>query len=229
MPGGAQPTPGRLPLLEAFPTGIPPASLTKQLQAIELDEIPDHFKLSRTGGNRRMLLWGGLVFAVLVTAGILVGVLGVRDQGAITIPSAIEIVSSPEGATVSVDGTTLPAKTPTRFENAEAAGRYLIVIELRRYQRWEREVSIPKDGGVIKLIARLELVLVTLKVKSDPPGAEVFVNRKSMGRTPVELAELDPALTKTIELRKKGYRPIRVTLEWKDDETDKTLSYELKK
>jgi hypothetical protein len=145
------------------------------------------------------------------------------------LPSAIEIVSSPEGAIVSVDGEKLGEKTPTRFDHAEAGRTYLIAVDLDRHQRWEREASVPVEGGEIKLIARLELLRVTLKVQSDPPGAEVFVNGKSMGRTPVELPGLDPATTKVIELRKKGYRPVRRTLEWKKDEQEKPLSFNLKK
>jgi hypothetical protein len=52
----------------------------------------------------------------------------------------------------------------------------------------------------------------TLAVRSDPPGAEVYVDGILQGTTPVDLTGV-PAGTHTLELRKAGYAPINESIE----------------
>jgi hypothetical protein len=123
---------------------------------------------------------------------------------------------------VLIDGEKLPSKTPTLFTGARPGRSYLIVVDLPGYQRWEAEEMVPKEGGNRSVIARLDRIVVTLGVYSEPPGASVYLNGDPMGRTPLRLADLDPAAATTVELRKKGFRPVRRTLDW-TNETEKTL------
>ena len=214
-------TPGPFP---GLPTGIP-QSTTKQLQAIELDEIPDRYKI----GQRRnpLLLWGGIgLLAALVVGAVVAFSLGGGDEP--TRFASIEIVSKPEGADVFVDGDKLKSTTPTLYSEARAGKTYLIVVDLAGYQRWEKEERIPAEGGSHSVVAQLDKVVVSLSVSSEPPGASVYINNTPMGRTPLVLPNLDPATHTTLELRKKGFRPVRRSLDW-TNETEKNLRIPLER
>ena len=119
----------------------------------------------------------------------------------------------------------LDAPTPVTFQG-KAGVTYLIRLDLPRHQRWEREHVVPPEGGEQKVVARLDPIVVKLWVETAPEGADVFINGTPVGRTPIELAGLDPQTTKTVEVRLKGYRPVRRTLDW-SRETEKRLSFEL--
>ncbi len=212
----AQPTP------EAFPTeatgGFPP-NTASQLAALEVDEIPERFKIA----NKRsaLLIWGGLaLLGVLVVVTYLAFSFG--GETSAVQPASIEIVSRPEGATVLIDGEKLPSRTPTLFSGAKPGKSYLIVVDLPGYQRWESEERIPDHGGNRAVMAQLDKIIVSLSVSSEPPGASVYLDGVPMGRTPVTLNKLDPATATTLELRKKGFRPVRRKLDWTVD-TEKEL------
>jgi PEGA domain-containing protein len=76
------------------------------------------------------------------------------------------------------------------------------------------------------VVARLDPIVVKLWVESKPAGAEVFIGGTSAGRTPLDLSGLDPQTTRSIEVRLRGYRPVRRTLDW-SQETEKRLVFEL--
>jgi hypothetical protein len=203
-----------------FPGG--PGSFTGQMQALELDEIPDAYKIRR-GRTLRPVHIALIALALAAIAGLtLYGIYGGGEEPAAT--AVIEIVSSPAGATVTIDGAAHPEPTPTRFVG-EAGRKYLIALDLPRYQRWQRETS----GGDEKVIARLDAVTVRLKVGSTPPDAEVLLNGASAGRTPIELGGLDPLTTKVIEVRHRCCKPVRQVLEWGDRELEKTLDFPLER
>ena len=135
------------------------------------------------------------------------------------------MVSSPPGASVTVDGRQLDQVTPTSFVG-QTGQTYLIRLDLPRHQRWEREHIVPDEGGQQRVVARLDPIVVKLWVESKPPGAEVFIGGTSAGRTPLDLSGLDPQTTRSIEVRLKGFRPVRRTLDW-SQETEKRLVFEL--
>ena len=216
--------PGQLPFGQT-PTGSGPFT-TRQIQtSLELDEIPDKYKIRRhTQVNPIWIAAGALVLAAVV-ASVLIAIYGGTDEGPDAQSALIEVVSSPPGATVTVDGQALDAVTPTSFEG-ETGQTYLIRLDLPRHQRWEREHRVPEEGGQQRVVARLDPIVVKLWVESKPAGAEVFIGGTSAGRTPLDLSGLDPQTTRSIEVRLKGYRPVRRTLDW-SQETEKRLVFEL--
>jgi len=205
------------------PQGAP--FTTRQMQAsLELDEIPDKYKIR---GGRLSAVWiaaGALVLAAVVAA-VLIAAFGGEDDSGTRAAATIEIVSSPPGAKVTIDEAALPRVTPTSFEG-ESGKTYLIRVDLAGHQRWEREHRVPDEGGSQTVVARLDPIGVRIIATSEPSDAEVFINGTSVGRTPLELDGLDPETTKSIEVRLKGYRPVRRALDW-SQETEKTLEFPL--
>jgi len=232
-PHQGPPPPQALPSPFPFPTSpgaqMPTGSgpfITRQIQSsLDVDEIPDKYKIRRhTQVNPIWIAAGALVLAAVV-AGVLIAIYGGSDEQDDAVTALIEVVSSPPGATVTVDGNKLDAVTPTSFEG-KTGQTYLIRLDLPRHQRWERETRIPEEGGQQRVVARLDPIVVKLWVESTPPGAEVFIGGTSAGRTPLDLSGLDPQTTRSIEVRLKGYRPVRRTLDW-SQETEKRLVFEL--
>jgi hypothetical protein len=90
----------------------------------------------------------------------------------------------------------------------------MLRIELDQFEAWQREERIPEPRQV-KIVASLKPILGTLKVDSSPVGAEVFVNNRSVGVTPLERPDLSPFVDGTVEVRKQGFKPSRQPLEWR--------------
>jgi hypothetical protein len=82
-----------------------------------------------------------------------------------------------------------------------------------RYDPWERMEKI-SEARTSKIVASLKPIVGVLKVSSTPLGADVFLNNKPLGTTPLEKADLDPFADGTVEVRKIGYKPQRQPLTW---------------
>jgi len=88
-------------------------------------------------------------------------------------------------------------------------------LELKKdcFETKTTEVFIEANQQVI-LNLKLKPSCGAISVTSNPAGADILMNEKLMGVTPVELAELNDG-TYTISLKKAGYE------EWKDTATVK--------
>jgi serine/threonine protein kinase len=194
----------------SLPSGPAMPSLTKQLQAIELEVIPDAYKI----GNQSRWLVRGILAFVIIVAGAVGGFLLLRDNKT-AVESSILIESNPKGATVKVDGVQLSDKTPVVYEEAETGGRHTIEVTLGDgYKAWKQEFPVPKGGGESRVFAFLKKDVVRLNIISDPSGATVKINDKVVGTTPVELKDLVPGETTEVTLEKKGYQTTTENLSW---------------
>ncbi len=210
-----------------LPPGAPPLSTANQLAALEIDDIPDAFKLSHQASKRRKrAITIVAILCVCVLLGIGMGMFFFRGPEPLTAKT-LEVISIPTDASVTVDGREVPGKTPLTVPKLAVGTKYLIGVTYPGHKPWATEVDVTADGAAtVKVIARLEAMTVKLKVTSEPTGAQVLLNGSPVGQTPLELSGLDPRTTKYVELRLKGYRPIREDLVW-DDATEKTLSFAL--
>jgi len=114
----------------------------------------------------------------------------------------LTVYSTPEGAYVYLNGT-LIGTTP--IENYQLApGTYALQVSKEGYKDYKTTISV--SGGETKIVnANLEILNGTLKVSSEPPGAEVYVNGSYKGTTPLVL-DLYPD-EYTVEIKKEGYNP----------------------
>ncbi len=202
----AAPTKTPNPLVP-FPAPQDPSSLSRQLAALQIDEIPDAYKLK--GSSRSPWLLRGLLMAVIAVGGIILGVtlLGGGEE----IEARVRFESIPTGARVYVDDRQLPDPTPVVFEEAEPGARYHVEYRLDGYQTKAKDVLVPRGGGDVTDMALLERTLSRLLVTSTP-RADVFVDDVRVGTTPFDRKYVDPP--HTVELRLKGYKPKRQTLDW---------------
>jgi eukaryotic-like serine/threonine-protein kinase len=198
----------------ALPTGSPPLTLTKQLQALELEEIPDAYKLGR---KKPRWLLPAVLGGVCVALGVVIGVVAFTGAGQ-TVETALVIDSKPTGARITINGEALAQPTPMRWPEAKPSTLYKLEFELDGYKPYSKDVMLDSRGGDIQVTVVLLPApkLVTLVVESTPPRAEIFLNGVSMGHSPKRIPGLDPKQAIELELRHHGYKTHHETLQWNE-------------
>lgn len=94
--------------------------------------------------------------------------------------------SNPAGADIRIDGIpTFAAKTPYTFENF-AAMTYKISLSFPRYATLETTITIDKSKPLSKTV-ELQPTWAELKISSTPAGSTIYLNKKPVGTTPLEL------------------------------------------
>ncbi|MCK6371688.1 MAG: PEGA domain-containing protein, partial [Gammaproteobacteria bacterium] len=114
----------------------------------------------------------------------------------------LSVNSTPPGAAVSVDGR---YRGVTPIELDIASGRaHEVIVASPGYETVTRQVQVERRGNAalrLELAERVGLV----RLVSDPPDAEVWVNGERRGTTDTELPLR--AVAQRIELRKAGFVP----------------------
>jgi serine/threonine-protein kinase len=106
----------------------------------------------------------------------------------VIIPGQLAINSTPEGAQVEIDGTSDPSwVTPFALTNVQP-GQHTITVSKAGYAADTRTVNITSGNRASQQI-HLSLLMATLVVKSDPPGASVFVDGHDVNaKTPAQVS-----------------------------------------
>lgn len=230
------PQPGAVPV---FPYGaggyLPPPqpglpSISRQLAAVDLEELPAQYRLRPTGGSLALRIALVVVVLLGITAAI---VLVVRGGGDARPEPSIKIESSPPGATVLVDGLALPEKTPTAYRNTAPGKRHELELRLPGYKTHRDAVLMPDDGSDVRLMVPLAARTVSLTVKTDPPGADVLVDDHLEGTTApgvgLTIGDITPGEAPTrVEVRLKGHAPRVEKITW-DERDSRTVEIALPK
>lgn len=129
-------------------------------------------------------------------------------------PATLAVYSRPPGANVFLDGTwrgvtpLAPAPVPR--------GEHHLCLTKHGFARHVESLNVRRP--LTHLATLRPLRSLSVAVQTDPPGAQVQVQGRPVGKTPLTLDGLDPGpLTLTIE--KDGYEPIAETVIVKADET----------
>jgi len=140
---------------------------------------------------------------------------------------AIVVRSDPPGASVFIDGVRHTDPTPTEIEDVTAGEKHKIRVEKRGFKPWS-EIVEPEPDKSLPIEARLERLVGAIVVRSDPPGASVFIDGQEVsGLTPIELPHVSADETHEIQVKKKGYETAVQTITLKADER-RELPFELK-
>ena len=119
-------------------------------------------------------------------------------------PGQLTINSTPEGATIRVDGRTDPSwVTPFNLPGL-APGQHTVNIAKGGYSPEIRTIEIASNSKSF-LVVQLALAGAMASVSSDPAGAAVFLDGKNTSRvTPVQVSVEKPGMH-TFVLKKQGY------------------------
>lgn len=133
--------------------------------------------------------------------------------------ATLEVTSTPEGATVSVNGSRIE-KTPLRGYQVDTgtSGQKVVTlrIELEGYESEERRVTL-KGGEISPVTVQLKKQAVRIETKavlditSTPRGAVVYLNRQPIGTTPRRGYQVETGARGqehvTVRIEHPGYKP----------------------
>ena len=106
----------------------------------------------------------------------------------VAMPGQLTIDSSPQGAQVQFDGRSDPSwVTPVSLTNVQP-GQHSITLSKAGYSSDTRSVVVG-SGAHASANIHLSQLTAMLVVKSDPPGAEIFVDSRNVGaKTPAQVS-----------------------------------------
>ena len=136
---------------------------------------------------------------------------GVADQklSLESLAKGLYITSEPPGADVFINGAKQSGQTPVTLPLA--AGQYNLVLRLQGYDPYVGSVQVKENVQTqlnTKLGERSTVHIAWAQVRTDPVGAEIFVDGNSTGRVTPARVEL-PAGTHTVTLKLTGYQPAK--------------------
>jgi serine/threonine protein kinase len=156
--------------------------------------------------GRARLAWAAIAGALAATAVALVALRGSTDAKA--LHGTLKIVSVPPGAALRLDGVALAKRTPIALENIDRQKAHRLEVSLDGYQT--KTETVEREEEVIVV---LQADVGTLRLSSDPAGAEVYLDNHPAGVTPL-VVDLPFARSIELELRLRGYRAYREVLDW---------------
>jgi hypothetical protein len=117
-----------------------------------------------------------------------------------TLTGTLQIDASVAGAEIAVDAEALGA-APQKRELGPGSHRVRVTKD--GYETWERDVQVV-PGHTVRVTARLEASAGRLRIDADVAGANVFLDRKFLGTTPVETRDFAPG-THRLNVSAEGY------------------------
>jgi len=131
----------------------------------------------------------------------------------------LNVNTIPEGADVRVDDT-YKGKTPIQIELSRSTCR----LRIDRGKGWSSiDESLTLKPGINSLHHSLKRIMYSLFIKTDPPGARVFIGDKSLGISPMKKSDLFGNYN--IKIEKKGYKTIEESINIESD-IEKTYNLE---
>ena len=127
-------------------------------------------------------------------------------------PVTLRITSEPSGGQAFLDGTEV-GTTPADLHDV-TPGRHQIEVRMAGRQPYTLDVVLePGEHTFHADLPRQEEARATLRVTSDPPGAQVVLDGRPSGRvTPAILDGLAPG-RHTLRLQKDGFEPFQTTVD----------------
>ncbi len=142
------------------------------------------------------------------------------------------IKSQPDRALVYLDGKYVNASTPTAQLLGLRAGRYRLELAKQGYKLYQEMIVIEagkileldvimvgEDSEEISKTASQRYMEAYLTVTSDPRGADVYLDDKSVGKTPIrdlgiQASEEQEQKDRELRIVKSGYKSHVETLSW---------------
>jgi|WetSurMetagenome_2_1015567.scaffolds.fasta_scaffold91544_1 hypothetical protein len=144
------------------------------------------------------------------------------DNGAVAAKNALDgktgdlIVSSDHaGALVEIDGKRVAGETPLTLKWFPAGDHHLVVRKGKWYGAQQMTVA---PDTISRVTIRMQDESGSLKVFSEPAGAGIVIDGKTIGVTPLKIVNVD-AGERSMELRLQGYMVFKSSVQITADET----------
>ncbi|MBU4484600.1 PEGA domain-containing protein, partial [bacterium] len=120
----------------------------------------------------------------------------------------IDIKTEPAGATVYIDDTETNYKTPTTISEVSADEKHKLGLFYPNYKFWQTMFDVGPDA-IEHFQVQLAIDYGQIDIKTTPPGAEVLLNEKFIGVSPLKEDFIVPGRTYTVTLSLPGYKTWR--------------------
>src|SRR5262249_6522497 len=131
------------------------------------------------------------------------------------LAATLVLVTNPPGANIIVDGKEA-GPSPLTLADLKPGSEHAVRVEKNGYNDLEQKVTVPEPGTRAEV--QLGLVhtpeLSTIRIESDPPGAELLQNGELLAgvKTPVADYMLQVGRNYTFTLRAPGFAPATVSV-----------------
>lgn len=185
----------------------------------DVDDAPSSGRYDEGGtthpGLRRGVIYSAITFSSFIAIMIyFVGrgpsskassAVAADGDAAVAVPAeqVLTIDSSPQGATVLVNGVRLPQVTPVDYP-AAAQAKLEVVLRLDGYEE-HGETQVLESGKNLRIVPTLRPYVASLSVNSSPEGALVVLDGEELGVTPFISATLRPGKARKLELKLKDH------------------------
>lgn len=123
----------------------------------------------------------------------------------------IMVTSSPEGAAIYMDGSNTGSVTPSRIEGLSVNKLYAVTIKLKGYSDGSYQGVEVSTDSTLTINHNFSKITHPLTIITEPPGARIIMDGKSVGSTPLSLGSITQG-SHRLELRKDGYQNVRRTI-----------------
>ena len=145
---------------------------------------------------------------MLVLLGLLAVAPAFADE---SVQTRVSVTSQPSGATVIIDGQDRGTTPVTLFDLAP--GLHHLKYRLAGYMDRDRFFDT-KEGPFIEKNDVLREIKGLLLLKTDPEGADISIDGRSVGRTPRLVTDLAVKDAYTVRFRKAGYQDHTITVKF---------------
>lgn len=121
----------------------------------------------------------------------------------VVVPGQITVDSTPQGAQVQLDGATDPTWVTPLSVSSLDPGPHSITISKSGYVTDSRTVKVV-SGSKSSVVIHLNQLSATLSVTSNPPGANIYVDGRDMGKLTPAQVSVDKG-QHVVLIRKTGY------------------------
>ncbi len=113
------------------------------------------------------------------------------------------VTAKPSGANIHLDGKFVGTNS---FEDKALSPRsYKVRVAKEGFETWEGDVTV-KAGEKVEVVVELKVRKGELSVRTEPPGAKIYLGGKLVGTSSYEGKELSPGSYK-VRVIKEGYEP----------------------
>jgi hypothetical protein len=122
---------------------------------------------------------------------------------------SISVASEPTDAEVKVDGKVvrpLGSKPPAKAE-MPVGKPFEIEVTKPGYLPWKKMLTLGEtDKAPIDVWAEMTKLQMLLKFDTTPTGAKVTIDDKPMGKTPLQVEDLDPSIPHSVLMQRDGFK-----------------------
>ncbi len=123
----------------------------------------------------------------------------------------VQVVSTPPGATVVVDGKSM-GTTPLSLPGLDEAKSYDVTLELACHEPAKLKLDTAKEKAAdAKLEATLKPMPRVIRIDTDPKGGAIWIDGANTGKTsPADVpltGKLDPKVAHKVLIKKSGFQP----------------------